>query len=482
MVRKMIVFGIDGMDLDVIKQYSEQLPNLVSMLRENGNPTLRSVFPADTTPAWSTIYTGKDPSEHGIINFVNVGAKENAYRPLEFDDDSFRGVAFWDVLNREGYSCAVLLPMNIKKGYDIDGLMITRPYDGKMSVYPKSKQSLYQPRCDILGTEAKFSSEEALPKIKEDFFNKVEEEIRLTRLALEHEDVDVVFSYFSTTDGIQHDFWRHCDPKHPEYPGSNTLENTIFEMYKIMDDFVGEVMNRYPKVKLLVISDHGHGARPVYTVRINELLKRGGFLAPRSKEKSSSKMSVKKKIKKFIKKTCVGLVKKAGLPKWAMKIAKKIPIWKSLFASSADFDWANTKAYLSDWSALKNYSYGGIRINDNIPSEERDDVADRIIEYLKPIMIEGEDKPLFEWIVRTNTFYHGEHVNRYPEIIYQMDERYGGEWELGENVFEKSGFMYMFSPGGHRWRTAMIAARGIDLNRGHYEMTDIYNIILEETK
>ena len=120
----MIVFGIDGMDLDVIKQYSEQLPNLVSMLRENGNPTLRSVFPADTTPAWSTIYTGKDPSEHGIINFVNVGAKENAYRPLEFDDDSFRGVAFWDVLNREGYSCAVLLPMNIKKGYDIDGLIL----------------------------------------------------------------------------------------------------------------------------------------------------------------------------------------------------------------------------------------------------------------------------------------------------------------------------------------------------------------------
>ena len=480
MVRKMIVLGIDGMDLDVIRQYDDKLPNLTSMLKKSGDPTMCSVFPADTTPAWSTIYTGKDPSEHGIINFVNVGAKENAYRPLEFDDDRFKGNTFWDVLNREGYSCAVLLPMNIKKGYDINSLMITRPYNGKMNVYPKKKHRLYQPRADILGTEAKFSSEEALPKIKESFFAKVNEEIRLTRLALEHEDVDMLFSYFSTTDGIQHDFWRHCDPKHPEYPGPNPLESTVYEMYKVMDDFLGEVMLQYQNTKLLVISDHGHGARPIYTVRINELLKRGGFLAPKKKEQSSSKGSTKKKFKKFIKKVCVGFVKKVGLPKWAMKLARKIPIWKSLFASSADFDWANTQAYLSDLSALKNYSYGGIRINDSVPLMDRDALADRIVEYLKPIVIEGEEKPLFEWIVRTNTFYHGEYIDRYPEIIYQMDERFGGEWELGDHVFEKGGFMYMFSPGGHRWRSAVIAAHGFELSKKHYEMTDIYNIILGE--
>ena len=119
-------------------------------------------------------------------------------------------------------------------------------------------------------------------------------------------------------------------------------------MYKVMDDFLGEVISQYPNVKLLVISDHGHGARPVYTVRINELLKRGGFLVPKAKEQGNSKGSAKKKIKKFIKKTCIGFVKKVGLPKWAMKLARKIPVWKSLFASSADFDWENTKAYLSD--------------------------------------------------------------------------------------------------------------------------------------
>ena len=120
-------------------------------------------------------------------------------------------------------------------------------------------------------------------------------------------------------------------------------------------------------------------------------------------------------VKKVIKKTALSVVKGVGLPKWAMKLAKKFPVWKSLFASSADFDWDKTQAYLSDLSALKNYSYGGIRINDNVA--DKDKLADEIIEYLKTIKIEEEDKNLFEWIVRTNTFYHGQYLNKYPEII-----------------------------------------------------------------
>ena len=256
-------------------------------------------------------------------------------------------------------------------------------------------------------------------------------------------------------------------------------ENVICDMYIVMDNYVGEIMQEYPDTPLLIMSDHGHGARPVYTVRINELLRRGGYLFPKGGG-DGTKVTSKKKIKKIMKKTALSIVKGIGLPKWAMKLAKKFPIWKSLFASSSDFDWKKTKAYLSDLSALKNYSYGGIRINDNVT--DKDALADEIIKYMKSIKIDGEDKYLFEWIVRTNTFYHGPYLNKYPEIIYQMDERWGGEWELGANVFEKGGFMYMMSPGGHRWRTAVLMTNNYNLSKNSYEMTDIYNLILEMVK
>lgn len=101
---------------------------------------------------------------------------------------------------------------------------------------------------------------------------------------------------------------------------------------------------------------------------------------------------------------------------------------------------------------------------------------------MKTIKIEEEDKNLFEWIVRTNTFYHGQYLNKYPEIIYQMDERWGGEWEIGKHVFEKGGFMYMMSPGGHRWRTAVIAGKDVSLEKKQYEMTDVYQLILDSAR
>ena len=75
-------------------------------------------------------------------------------------------------------------------------------------------------------------------------------------------------------------------------------ENVIRDMYVAMDRYAGEVMQKYPDTPLLIISDHGHGARPVYTVRINELLRRGGYLAPNGGG-DGSKPSAKKKLKKF---------------------------------------------------------------------------------------------------------------------------------------------------------------------------------------
>jgi hypothetical protein len=243
-----------------------------------------------------------------------------------------------------------------------------------------------------------------------------------------------------------------------------------------MDRYIGEIAQAQPDTPLLVISDHGHGARPVYAVRINELLRRGGFLTPKGSA-GTQKTTPKKAIKKAIKKFAVGFVKRVGLPKWALKVARKFPVWKSLFASSGDFDWGKTQAYLSDLSALKNYSYGGIRLNETVA--DKDAVADEIIAYLRDIQIEGEDRKLFEWIVRTNTFYHGRHLNKYPEIIFQMDERWGGEWELGSQVFERTGHVNIMSPGGHRWRTAVIAGKNLELSRSDYEMTDIYGLIME---
>ena len=49
-------------------------------------------------------------------------------------------------------------------------------------------------------------------------------------------------------------------------------------------------------------------------------------------------------------------------------------------------------------------------------------------------------------------------------------------------MFEKGGFMYMMSPGGHRWRTAIIFANNFELKKNSYEMTDIFDVIMDAVK
>lgn len=472
MINKLIVIGIDGMDFDLVKKYEDKLPNLSKMLQKNNYPRLRSVFPADTTPAWSTIYLGVDPSVHGIINFVNVKDRDNSYKPFEFDDSVFKGKTFWDKLNEMGYSTTVLLPMNIKCGWEINGTMVTRPYKGEMHVYPKSKEAVYNPKFSILGTEAKFTSESQLDFLKKDFFEKSDEEFRLTKCAIENENCDFLFTYFSTTDGLCHDFWRHCDENHPEYPGENVHMNAIRDLYIKMDRHIGEIIDMCPDTAILVISDHGHGARPVYIARVNEMLHRFGYLQPKTKSDGKKK---KKSLKSLVKKASLNFVARFGLPKWAVKVARKVPVWKGIFASGNDFDWDNTVAYLSDLSALKNYSYGGIRVIAD--DDKKDELCDEIISKLSTVMID-DNTPAFEWIKRTNTHYHGDKLDRYPEIIFQLDEMYGADWNLGEQLFEKKGFMHRLSPGAHRYETAVIASKGIELDKTQYEMTDIRDIIL----
>ncbi|MBO4898561.1 MAG: alkaline phosphatase family protein [Clostridia bacterium] len=478
MVNKLLIIGVDGMDYEYVASHRAELPFLNYLLENNGYPRMRSVFPADTTPAWATIFTGDDPSVHGIINFVNVGDKDNTYKAHEFDDDEFKGKVFWDRLTQKGYKNVVLFPMNIKRGWDIAGLMITRAYDGKINTFPKEKADFYKPDAAILGSELEYTSESKLSLVRDDFFKKFEEEYRVTKLALETEDCDVFFSYFSTVDGIQHAFWRNCDPNHPEYPGDNKYRSVIIDMYKKVDCVLREFSAMAGDTPMLVISDHGHGARPVWCARINEMLKREGYLAPKSANNKASKKSGFS-IKKTIRNMGIGFVKKFGLPKPMKFILKKIPLWKKVFVSSSDFDWDNTVAYLSDLSAMKNYSYGGIRVkaqnNENI-----DALCDEIISKLQKYEIDGEGVPAFKWIRRTNTLYKGEYLSRYPEIIFQLDERFGATWDLGDVIFEKKGFMHQFSPGAHRYETAFLGAKGIKLEKEQYELTDVYQIIMGE--
>jgi len=61
------IIGIDGLDKNIIDRHIDSLPNFKKIGTEGILCPIESVFPADSVPAWTTIFTGLNPAEHGII-------------------------------------------------------------------------------------------------------------------------------------------------------------------------------------------------------------------------------------------------------------------------------------------------------------------------------------------------------------------------------------------------------------------------------
>lgn len=92
-----------------------------------------------------------------------------------------------------------------------------------------------------------------------------EDERRLLRYSLSHFDRGLLFFYFSAIDQNSHMLWGKHDKE-------------LLDVYRAVDECVGEVIERAPGAELIVLSDHGFSTFE-RSVHLNAWLKDRGFLA-----------------------------------------------------------------------------------------------------------------------------------------------------------------------------------------------------------
>jgi predicted AlkP superfamily phosphohydrolase/phosphomutase len=81
------------------------------------------------------------------------------------------------------------------------------------------------------------------------------------------------------TDRIHHGFWKFMDPEHRKYVPGNPYENAILDYYRHVDGLVARLLEYADEeTTVLVVSDHG-AKRLDGGIRINEWLRREGYLA-----------------------------------------------------------------------------------------------------------------------------------------------------------------------------------------------------------
>lgn len=479
---KVLLLGIDALDSSLLEEFAEYLPNLSRLKRTGSAPSLVSTFPPDSDTAWATISTGMNPAQHGIVRFVDPLEKSYQILNVGSDNEVLRGKTFWEILGRAGLKAHAIFPHLGYPVWETPGMMVVRgSKDVDVQANPAHILELYPDKSALMGVRgfpdrSVTAMREYARKLRA--LAKADAEFAL-RLMRENE-WDLFFVYWSTLDATGHFFWNYHDKDDPNFKADHPLRKVIFETYKLYDQLVGRFIESVGEdVTIIVMSDHGHGARPFKLVSVNEVLRRGGFLKERNM-KANPHLGAFEQGKRLAVKT----ISRFGLGRVAGRVMRRFPGVVQSFTRPSSVDWDHTIAYASDMSGIKSYTYGGIKINrDTLDGRDYEQVRSGIIELMERECVLPDGSPLLIFIARREDVYQGQHIEKYPDIVLEFKYGYGVGWAAnGPLITEASS--YNLVPGSHRGETGtfliktgrQVAAESVDLRDVTPTILDLFGV------
>lgn len=481
MSNKLLVIGIDSMDAVLVEKYSDHLKFFPELSKTSSPIKMKSVFPPDSDTAWASIYTGLNPARHGVVHFVDPIVKTSIYETTDYlNSEPIRKKTFWDFAGENGKKVCVVFPHLGYPPWEVNGIMVSRD----------TKNARVQCSPEDIGIEIdaeKIAMPKRIPNSRSEYDSYIStlrkvinQEFMVGEQAIRNAEWDLFFIYSSALDFVQHIFWNFCDPNDPMFPGeSNPLRNTILDFYRLYDQLIGDLVAcTDDQTAVMVLSDHGHCMRPVNLVNINEVLRQKGFLVSREK-KTISHRYLAEKLKRIV----VNTVQRTALRSTALKLLRKFPVIAEVYAVPSTIDFSRTIAHCTDLSGMKSYSYGGIVIRrEHLNSdEEYERTRQEIIDLLSKMTLEHSDEKVFQWVCSREELYEGNFLDRYPDILFKIQEGIGAGWAIHEPIFTKSS-THSFYPGSHCLETPILFLRnvgGVGKSRSECRLMDISPTILQ---
>ncbi len=473
---RVVVIGIDGMDWRVLEPLLPSLPNLCAIARSGFAGGMDSVFPPDSIPSWVSIFTGLDPSEHGILESIDYFKK--GARQFSVDTGRFRGRTFWDAASALGKRSVVVNPLLAYPPWDVKGIMASGPVfiSGEADITPESLRGRY--RLPPLGGIVDFPDKRELSS----FAEKSEEETRaivdFTVELLENEQWDLAFVTLLTLDRIFHFFWRYHDPGDPTHPRRNAHGDTVREFHRFLDDCVGKIVRSAgPDATIIILSDHGHGMRPTLHFNVNRLLLQNGLLE--SRVKGPRILSPRYHIDRA-KDAVLETLHRLDLEDLSYRVARVLPWTRKL--KKGDFLTERSGNIATASAFGGNNPFGGIDVSKERCAEaglEYERVRDTIIALLLDVR-DARGESVFLWAKRREEIYGGPHIDKFPDLLYEMAAHYGTSWSLYRPLVTVNPRHRKIS-GGHRKTGVLIVGPlgGRTVRREHVSPLNVAATVLD---
>ncbi len=265
---RLLVIGIDGFDADCLARNIAELPSLRRLAERGTFSKVRSVFPPDSDSAWGTVYTGLTPSEHGILHMENPLVKSARLSTQLLPNDILRGKTLWDYASTLGLRCAVIFPHLGFPAWSVNGLMI-----GRSTLRDGFSVSGELPRTNMLlpehNTLKSFPRRGREGMFLDNALSRIDAEAELFSELFRSDEWDLFFCYSSTLDLVEHFLWGL-----PPNGVMTSCGEYITQAYRACDAMVARVSAELRQGDdLLVVSDHGHGARPKNAFKIQSYIR-----------------------------------------------------------------------------------------------------------------------------------------------------------------------------------------------------------------
>jgi len=291
---KVLVVGLDcAAPQLVFDAWRDQLPNLRRLMENGTYGELMSSIPAITVPAWSSMFSGKDPGELGFYGFRNR-ADYSYNRMTIATGAAVKEKRVWEILGEAGKQVILVgvpqtYPVRPVNGCLVSGFLT--PSVQKQYTYPHELR--YEIDRVLDGEEYDVDVHQFRTEDKDFLLQQIyamnEKQFKVIRHLMENKPWDLFVFVDMGVDRIHHGMWKYHDTTHPKHEPGNKYQHAIRDYYIHLDRQIGTLLERAPEeTNVLVVSDHGvkgmHGG-----LCVNEWLRREGYLVLRAEAKVKDK-------------------------------------------------------------------------------------------------------------------------------------------------------------------------------------------------
>lgn len=413
---QVLVIGLDGADFRLIDPMisSGQLPTLARLMANGARGVLRSTIRPESSLAWSSFATGKNPGGHGVFGFVRLESGTYQHRVLTARD--IRSPRFWQLAGAAGKRVGVLnVPMSYPpepvNGFLVAGMLT--PSKQSEFTYPPGLAGELETATGGYVISADSGPGDRRDELARELAHCTQQRIKAIQFLGQSRAWDLFVAVFTATDRAQHFFWADMDARHPLHQAANARADAIPGLYRQIDAGLAQILaDLPPDLHVFIVSDHGFNAcaRKFY---LNAWLHQAGFLTLRP-----------------------GAVLEGRLEAWlrqlrqhrALRALKRHvpglrhrPLVRSLqhAASSKQIDWAATRAFFSQEGAIRINLRGrepeGIVAN----GREYDELRESLSQQLLLVRDPSTQRPPVETVYRREELYSGPYVSLAPDLIVE---------------------------------------------------------------